>query len=81
MQHLEMSEIRTLYPDEWVLLGNPVIDVTTVLGGTVVYHSKDKKELLKGKALLAPFQLSTWAFTGEIPQDRKIWLGIYRPMV
>ncbi len=80
MKHLEMPEIRALYPDEWVLLGDPVIDVTTVLGGTVVYHSKNKKDLLKGKDLLSPFGLSTWAFTGEIAPNRRIWLGIYRPI-
>ena len=37
------DELKKLYPDEWVLLGDPKMKNTAVLGGIVLYHSKDKK--------------------------------------
>ena len=73
-----IEQIKRQFPDEWILLGNPEIAETSVLGGVVVYHSKNKKDLLNGKDLLTPFELSTWVFTGDIVRDRKLWLGIYR---
>ena len=72
-----IEQIKRQFPDEWILLGNPEIAETSVLGGVVVYHSKNKKDLLNGKDLLTPFELSTWVFTGETAHDRKLWLGIY----
>jgi hypothetical protein len=75
---MNIAEIKHLYPNEWVLLGDPEIDNTTVLGGFVVFHSENKKDLLKGKDLLTSFKLSTWTYTGEFPADRKLWLGLYR---
>ena len=72
-----IEQIKRQLPDEWILLGNPEMEETSVLGGVVVYHSKNKKDLLKGRDLLTPFELSTWVFTGEIAHDRKLWRGIY----
>lgn len=73
-----IEQIKRQFPDEWILLGNPEMEETSVLGGIVVYHSKNKKDLLNGRDLLTPFELSTWVFTGDIVRDRKLWLGIYR---
>lgn len=42
---LSFDKVKKMYPDEWVLLGDPQITDTKVLGGVVVYHSKDKKEV------------------------------------
>lgn len=42
---IPFEKIKQFYPDEWVLLGNPEMKNTTVLGGVVLYHSKDKKEV------------------------------------
>lgn len=42
---IPFEKVKLMYPDEWVLLGNPEITDTKVLGGIVVYHSKDKKEV------------------------------------
>ena len=72
-----IEQIKRQFPDEWILLGNPEMEETSVLGGIVVYHSKNKKDLLNGRDLLTPFELSTWVFTGDIVRDRKLWLGIY----
>ena len=45
-QVLTIAEIKAQYPDEWVLVGNPIIKDTKLLNGIVLYHSKDKKEIL-----------------------------------
>lgn len=39
---LTIEEIKQKYPNEWVLLGNPVINNTKVLSGIPIYHAKDK---------------------------------------
>ena len=75
---LSIEQIRQLWPDEWVLIGNPIIENTHVLGGVPVFHAKEKKGLLEGKDLLEGFDLKTWVYTGDFPKGRKFWLGIYR---
>ena len=45
-QVLTIAEIKAQYPDQWVLVGNPIIKDTKLLNGIVLYHSKDKKEIL-----------------------------------
>ena len=45
-QVLSFEEIRKLFPDEWVLLGNPEYgeNHTPILFANVVAHNKDKRE-------------------------------------
>ena len=70
---LAFDKIKQLYPEEWVLLGNPEMKNTTVLGGVVVYHSKDKKEVCYiGRDKTAMYDTVTIAFAGDINQHRKI---------
>jgi hypothetical protein len=74
---LSFDEVKQLYPNEWVLLGNPKIENTSILGGVVVYHSKDKKEVCYiGRDKTADFAKVTIAFAGDIHQHRRI--GILR---
>ncbi len=44
---LNINDIKKLYPGEWVLLGDPVMDDTKidVVSGIPIFHSKDKKEV------------------------------------
>lgn len=71
------EHVKKLYPDEWVLLGNPQMKNTTVLGGIVLYHSKDKKEVCYlGRDKTNGFSKVTIAFTGNFKENRKI--GILR---
>jgi hypothetical protein len=44
-QVINIAEIKALYPDEWVLLGNPIMDDSKidVLSGIPLFHSKEKK--------------------------------------
>jgi len=54
-------------------LGDPEIDNTNVLGGIVLYHSKDKKEVCYiGKDKTADYATVTIAFAGDLKQYRKI---------
>jgi hypothetical protein len=46
-QLLSITDIKALYPNEWVLLGNPIMDESKidVISGIPLFHSKDKKEV------------------------------------
>jgi hypothetical protein len=66
-QVLSFEEIKKLFPNEWVLLGNPEYsdDDLDVIAASVVAHNKDKKQL----ALNCPnwrktFKTATCKFTG-----------------
>ena len=78
-QVLTIDDIKQLYPDEWVLIGNPVMDDSRldVLSGIPVYHSKDKKEVCYiGRDKTAPFEKVTLIYTGTFKPTRKI-TGIF----
>ena len=76
---LKIDEIRKLYPDEWVLLGNPVWDEIklAVLSGIPLYHSKDKKEVCYlGRDKTAGYDTISMIYTGIFKPMRKI-TGIF----
>ena len=72
------DELKKLYPDEWVLLGNPVYtddDKMKVLSATVVYHAPDKRDIAaSGVRWRDYFERATMVFTGEFSKNRRIWL-------
>jgi hypothetical protein len=77
--YIAFDELKNLYPDEWVLLGNPNMQNTSVLSGIVLYHSRDKKEVCYiGRDKTANYSTVTIAFTGDLKQHRKI--GILKRM-
>lgn len=76
---LTISDIKNLYPDEWVLLGNPTMDESKldVLGGIPLFHSKDKKEVCYiGRDKTSNFNKITLIYTGSFKSSRKI-TGIF----
>jgi hypothetical protein len=78
-QSINISDIKKLYPDEWVLLGNPLMDDSKldVLSGVPLYHSKDKKEVCYiGRDKTAAYNKITLIFTGTFKPKRKI-TGIF----
>ena len=78
-QSVNISSIRNLYPDEWVLLGNPIMDESKidVLSGIPIYHSKDMKEVCYiGRDKTAAHTKITLIFTGSFKPIRKI-TGIF----
>ena len=82
-QLLNIAEIKKHYPDEWVLLGNPVMDDSKldVLSGIPLYHSKDKKEVCYiGRDKTSNFQKITLVYTGTFRPGRKI-TGIFNRII
>lgn len=76
---LSINDIKKRYPDEWVLLGNPVMDDNNleILSGIPIFHSKDKKEVCYiGRNKTAAFDKVTLIFTGTFKPARKI-TGIF----
>ncbi|AQG79790.1 hypothetical protein [Spirosoma montaniterrae] len=75
MNTLTIDQIKAQYPDEWVLVGNPSLSGATVLGGIVIDHSKDKREIAyRQPNWRAQFQSAITVFTGDKPKNRKFWL-------
>jgi hypothetical protein len=78
-QLINISEIKNLYPNEWVLLGNPIMDESKIdiLEGIPLFHSKDKKEVCYiGRDKTADFDKITLIYTGSFKPTRKI-TGIF----
>lgn len=79
---LTFAEIKEKYPDQWVLIGNPVLDesfvgsiVSKLRAGVVLLWSKDRKELgAKANAARMGYKDVACVYTGEIPGDRRYWL-------
>jgi len=78
-QLLNITDIKRLYPEEWVLLGNPIMDESKidVLEGIPLFHSKDKKEVCYiGRDKTSNFSKITLIYTGSFKPARKI-TGIF----
>lgn len=79
MDALEIDKIKQMYPDEWVLIGNPIMDEPelNVLSGIPIWHSKDKKELYYlGRNKTEDFNSITVVYTGKIVSER-VMTGIF----
>ena len=73
-QLLSINDIKERYPDEWVLVGNPVMDESKidVLSGIPIYHSKDKKEVCYiGRDKTSNYSKITLVYTGDLKSSRK----------
>lgn len=82
MNILTIEEIKSQYPDQWVLVGNPVLKdfdtleaiINKIVSGIVLIASKDKREIAyKAKELRKNVESVTCVYTGEMPKNRK-WL-------
>lgn len=79
METIEIDLIKKMYPDEWVLIGNPIMDETelNVLSGIPILHSKDKKEFYYlGKNKTADYNTITVVYTGKLVAAR-VMTGIF----
>jgi hypothetical protein len=77
--NLSINDIKNMYPEEWVLIGNPTMDESKieVLSGIPIYHSKDKKEVCYiGRDKTSDFDKIALLFTGTFKPSRKI-TGIF----
>jgi hypothetical protein len=76
---INIAEIKNLFPDEWVLLGNPLNDINgiDVVSGIPLYHSKDKKEVCYiGRDKTVGYDKITLIYTGNFKPMRKM-TGIF----
>ena len=74
-QLLSIKDIKNLYPNEWVLIGNPIMDEAKidVISGVPIYHSKDKKEVCYiGREKTSSYDKIALIFTGSFKPIRKI---------
>lgn len=81
-QILTFDQIKAQYPDQWVLIGNPVLDdsfvgsiVSKLRAGVVLLSGSDRKKLgQKTNEARQGFEEIACVHTGEIPKNRKFWL-------
>ncbi len=74
---LSWEEIKSRYPDEWVVLGDPVFEGTRVTNGVVLSHHSDKRVAsMEGGDKREGFKTFTLTFTGQHKPIRRI--GILR---
>lgn len=77
---ISIDKIKEMYPDEWVLIGNPVyVDSSKLdlLFGVPIYHSKNKKEMFyEGRNMKEGFDRITWIYTGTF-KARRVMTGIF----
>ena len=71
---LTVQEIEARYQAEWVLVEDPeVTPQLEVIGGKVLYHSKDRDEVYKKAIELRP-KHSAYLYTGRVAEDMVIML-------
>jgi NAD/NADP transhydrogenase beta subunit len=78
-QGVSIDDIKIQFPDEWVLIGNPVKndDGIDVISGVPIYHSKDKKEVCYiGREKTSGYDKITLFYTGVFKPMRKL-TGIF----
>jgi NAD/NADP transhydrogenase beta subunit len=76
---INIEEIKLRFPDEWVLIGNPVMDEDDLdlVKGIPIFHSKDKKEVCYiGRDKTTGYDGITLIYTGQFRPIRKI-TGIF----
>lgn len=77
------EKIKSLFPDEWVLIGNPEYDEKDVhiIAGVPLLHNKDKREAsLIGRDIVKEkkYRFYTLAFTGTFKHRERYMTGIFR---
>ncbi len=71
---LTIQEIQARYDGEWILIGDPEVDISlNVQRGEVLWHSKNRDEVYRQARLLKPKQ-SAFLFVGSLPKDMEVVL-------
>jgi hypothetical protein len=72
---LTWEEIENQYPNEWVVLGNPIFEGMKILKGTVLAHHADKRVAsIEGGERREGFKKFTLTFTGQHQSNAHIGL-------
>jgi hypothetical protein len=69
-----IDDIKKSYPDEWIILGNPVREEygPALISGVVLYHGRDKRELAyRDKPLLKKYDKLTSFFNRVTPPPKR----------
>jgi hypothetical protein len=83
-KELSIEQIKEVFPDEWVLIGDPVMDESgfNVLSGTPLYHSRDKREVAYlGREKRVGHRLYTLLYTGTFQSLRSKIVTLYKPQI
>ena len=68
-----VQEIKTKFPDEWILLGNPLFEGSEVSEGEVILHGKNKTTLAEeGRLLRDQYKIVKFIYTGTFQPIRRI---------
>jgi hypothetical protein len=66
---LPIDEIKSRFPDEWILIGDPqTAPGPVLLGGTVLWHSPHRDEVYQ-KAVELRRKSIGFFYTGAVPQE------------
>lgn len=67
----QVEEIKKSYPDEWLVLGNPVMDESRrqVLAGELLCHGSDRVEVSQRLRELAPAYKTKVAFYNKVNKE------------
>ena len=77
------ESIKVMYPNEWVLIGDPELDdeatlnsiVRKLVRGVVLFHSPDKSDMAyKARPFRIGFDTYTVVYTGTLPKGKRFWL-------
>jgi hypothetical protein len=72
-----LENIKKNYPNEWVLLGNPLILHDKVSKGLLLFHHEDKKTvLLFAQNAIADYDMVKVLFTGEA--SKAVRLNVFK---
>ena len=76
-QQLSFATIKNLYPNEWVLVGNPMLHQAGIAEGLVVFHHASKKVVCEfAQTIITQFEMVKIVFTGETSKVSR--LGIFK---
>ena len=71
---LTQEEIKQQFNSEWVLLGDTrTAEDLSVIGGIVLWHSKDRDEVYRKAREIKPHRFA-FLFTGSLPENTAIVL-------
>ncbi len=82
VKEISFDEMKKRYPDEWVVVGNPVVGERNlkVLSGIPLVHGRDKKIVCwEGRKALDKEQIGSYKviYTGDSVFPKRFMTGIF----
>lgn len=68
-----LSEMRETFPNQWILVEDPALEVATLVSGRVILNAPTKQELAR-LAKAESFGKTFAFYTGELPAGRRYLL-------